>query len=194
MPPQAVTDRMVCDALGRLMDEHFGATWRDMISQDEALKVEPMTQAAINHAGERAVSETEEKVAQAMESATAWRFDGILREFPPIKPIHAWFVWPLHVIDDSGILADVMADGQQRPKGNQRRESKRDKLDAELAEFAMLFDTMAMASDDGAVNADELAERLKTTKKRIYYLVRKSGEFETNGSIIIRKKENDREN
>ena len=188
---KAVTDRMVCDELGRLLDEHFGAVWRDLVPQDEALKIQSMTQAAIGYAGEKMVSETVGRVTREMESATAWRIDGILREFPPIRPIHAWFVWPLHVVDDSGILADVMADGQQKPKGRQQ-ESRRDKLDAELAELAMLFDTMADACD-GAVNVDALADRLKITTKRIYYLARKSGEFETKDKII-RRKEKESEN
>lgn len=39
------------------------------------------------------------------ETATAWRIEPVLREFPEFKCIDLWFNYPLHVVDQSGQLA-----------------------------------------------------------------------------------------
>jgi hypothetical protein len=54
----------------------------------------------------------------------------------------------------------------------------------------MLFDDLSV---QGEVDADRLAERMKMDKKRIYYLAKKCGEFETKEGII-RRKEKESEN
>lgn len=44
-------------------------------------------------------------------SATAWRLESSLREFPNIQPINFWFEFPLHRLDDTGALAGSFAEG-----------------------------------------------------------------------------------
>lgn len=55
------------------------------------------------------------------DAVTAWRIEGTLREFPRFKPLNAWFAYPIHELDDSGVLADIQPESD-RPGG--RKSSK----------------------------------------------------------------------
>ena len=51
------------------------------------------------------------KTAFGSDDATAFRLEASLREFPRIKPRNLWYKYPIHRIDDSGILDDAYAEG-----------------------------------------------------------------------------------
>ena len=68
--------------------------------------------------------------------ATAWRLTETLREFKPSPPIDLLFVWPLHVVDESGTCAnwdvqgaDPYADGR---RSKQRRQAEAQDVRADL--------------------------------------------------------------
>lgn len=44
-------------------------------------------------------------------SATAWRLESSLREFPNITPLNFWFEYPIHKVDTAGTLDGVYAEG-----------------------------------------------------------------------------------
>lgn len=177
---KAVSDRMVCDALGRLMDE-YSTIWRDVTPQDEQLKASVMAELASKTCGEDETAAVVAEIRGKMSTATAWRFDGILREFPPLPSVNAWFLWPLHVVDNSGILADVLVDGQQKTGP-----SKKDRLDSAIAEMSLVFDDL---SAQGEVAVADVMARMNKTQKEIYDLARKSKVFKINKGIIRRKDE-----
>ena len=45
--------------------------------------------------------------AEKVKALTAWRIDGTLREFPKFEPVNLWFDYPVHRLDDVGILKDI---------------------------------------------------------------------------------------
>lgn len=45
-----------------------------------------------------------------VRASSAWRIEGTLREFPKFTPVNLWFRYPIHVIDDTGILGDMSPD------------------------------------------------------------------------------------
>lgn len=51
-----------------------------------------------------------ERAEAAATQKTAWRIEATLREFPKFPPIDVWLDYPLHRVDDTGILADLAAD------------------------------------------------------------------------------------
>lgn len=55
-----------------------------------------------------------ETARKSIQSRTAWRIDGTLREFAKFPPVNLWFDYPVHRVDTTGILKDV-ADGDSRP-------------------------------------------------------------------------------
>nr|MCR5137976.1 AAA family ATPase [Oscillospiraceae bacterium] len=55
-------------------------------------------------------------------SATAWRLESSLREFPNITPVNLWFDYPIHRIDSEGTLENSYAEGS--PMANLSRSRK----------------------------------------------------------------------
>lgn len=183
---KAVADRLVCDRLAAALDAK-SAVWRQVVGQDDALKASTMLEIARQYIGD-AADAIEADARLRMERATAWRFDGILREFPPIKSVNAWFLWPLHVVDDSGILEDVLMDGQTRPKTPaQRQPSKKETREAQIADFALAFDSFAY---NGEIALDELAAKTNIPEKELNRIARASGEFVVKNKTVRRKDAN----
>ena len=47
----------------------------------------------------------------AKRGASAWRLEGSLREFENFTPVNFWFEYPIHRVDDKGILGAMPAQG-----------------------------------------------------------------------------------
>jgi hypothetical protein len=74
---------------------------------------------------------------------TAWRVEGVLREFAPMEPRNVWFEYPIHKADTSGVLRDFAADGEKhgsiykaqkarKENARQKRKTKREELEAAI--------------------------------------------------------------
>lgn len=101
-------------------------------------------------------------------SATAWRLESSLREFPNFKPVNFWFEYPIHRIDDKGILAKNYADGD--PKANLDKSGKRKQTpESRKEEFDAAFDVCNAGED--YCTTDELSNYLgigiRTIQKRV---------------------------
>ena len=53
-----------------------------------------------------------EKVKSKESLRSAWRIEGTLREFPKFAPVNLWFDYPIHKIDDTGLLENADVDGE----------------------------------------------------------------------------------
>lgn len=68
------------------------------------------------------------------ETATAWRIEPVLREFPEPGPIDVWFDYPLHCVDQSGQLATCSPDtGAWTPEEMTARKGEEKNLRMESA-------------------------------------------------------------
>jgi len=57
---------------------------------------------------------------------TAWRVEGSIREFPPLKQTRFFFDYPLHFSDDFELLTDAKAAGERQQ--SEKKRSTRDRL------------------------------------------------------------------
>ena len=114
--------------------------------------------------------------------ATAWRLESSLREFPNIQPISFWFDYPIHRIDDKGVLADMPAQGTTMAArlNNPHCKSPRDAA----AEFRNAYDVLSIC---GEVTISDMAEYMDVIDKTVYSRLRKmGGEFVLEKGIIRR--------
>ena len=90
---------------------------------------------------------------EAARTATAWRIEGTLREFPGFTPRNLWFEYPAHRLDDTGALADLRPDGEpptpaERRRRGRGRASKR--VEEERRERVRIMrDALAACREDG---------------------------------------------
>lgn len=118
-------------------------------------------------------------------TSTAWRLESSLREFPNFKPVNFWFEYPIHRVDDKGILAKNYADGD--PKANLEKSGKRSQTsESRKDEFDAAFDINK--EDDDTCMASELSEYLGISERTVRSRVTEfSDEYETKRGIISRK-------
>lgn len=84
------------------------------------------------------------------ETATAWRVEPVLREFPEFKSIDLWFSYPLHVVDPTGQLAACKPEtGMLSTKEMSDRKQAKDDLRKQSVLDA--FQRMESAYDHGIV-------------------------------------------
>jgi RecA-family ATPase len=119
-------------------------------------------------------------------SSTAWRLESSLREFKNFKPVNFWFEYPIHRIDDKGVLSKHYADGD--PKANLEKSSKRIQTpESRKDEFDTAFNINI--DEDGGCDAEALAEYMDIKERTVRDRVR---EFENDykyskGKIYRRK-------
>lgn len=62
-----------------------------------------------------------------LQSFTAWRVEGTLREFPRFPPVNLWFKYPVHTPDETGVLGDIEPDGDGKPNWKKAMEKRKPK-------------------------------------------------------------------
>lgn len=119
-------------------------------------------------------------------NATAWRLESSLREFPNFKPVNFWFEYPIHRVDDTGVLQKVYADGD--PKGNLEKSGKRKQTpESRKEEFDTAFDINV--EKDGTCLVSVLAEYLGVTDRTIRKRVKEfENDYVNNHGVISTKK------
>ena len=105
---------------------------------------------------------------QQVQAITAWRIEGTLREFPKFPPVNLWFHYPVHQVDEVGILSDIdpedtysgrdFATQKRKKQVEESREKKRNEFEIEFSNLEL---------EGRPVVAQELAEKLKTTSKEL---------------------------
>ena len=129
------------------------------------------------------------KVTRAIEISSGWRIEGTLREFPKVKPTNVWFSYPVHHVDDSGVLDDIQLEDNKPnwQKAKEGRKSKKEKSE----ERKQKIDTAYSALFDGVipVSLSELQEYLDvSTEKTVRNYLIEHGGFDIKNGIVYQKK------
>ncbi|MGP1505155.1 MAG: AAA family ATPase [Eggerthia catenaformis] len=86
---------------------------------------------------------------------TALQINGTLREFPTFEPINVFFRYPIHILDNSGLLYNSKPESDSK-KGRfeKMKESKKKENDQNIELFLNAFEQIAV---DGQTTTNELA-------------------------------------
>ena len=109
----------------------------------------------------------------ATRHLTGWRISFTLREFPPKPPLDAWFVFPLHRVDDTGLLEDC------KPNFGGASEARRLRLEAENVGKIASLDAVCerLIGDAGYVYRDEVERALGWSTSTVNRWLDKSAKF-----------------
>lgn len=96
---------------------------------------------------------------------TGWRMSFTLREFAPKKPVDVWFRFPLHEVDDTGLLEEC------KPSFGGLSEARRLKLDAEgsgkVAQLDAVCARLVAAGGRGFAFRDAVQKELKWSQPTV---------------------------
>lgn len=123
---------------------------------------------------------------KAMESLTAWRIEGTLREFPKFPPVNVWFRYPVHESDAAGVLADI--DPEVQPpswkKNFKKKRTPEDRKKDRRHELEMAFEACGI---DGDVTLESLAQCLGVGEKTTRNRIKEHGGFWIDEGVVGRK-------
>lgn len=127
------------------------------------------------------ISAEEQKIDEKMKGVTAWRIDGVLREFASFATRDVLFYHPLH--DDSAEIAEILKSldpvRERAPweKATEKaKEKKKEKAERSADRLEMAFEVLSQ--DGQPVTFKRLAGYLDCSVKTIKRLLEKSGGFE----------------
>lgn len=161
---------------------------QDMVSQDDECSEKEMLAACRTHL-KSVYEEIIEEVANVREIVkrrTAWRIDGTLREFPKFNPINLWFDYPIHKLDQVGVLKDVEPDSEKPAwqKAIQKRKNPEDKKEERKAAVKTAFDAVNV---DGKVTLSDLAEYMGVSEKTVRNRLKEHGGFWVDDGLVGQK-------
>ena len=118
-------------------------------------------------------------------TSAAWRMESSLREFNNFKPLNFWFEYPIHKVDEKGLLSKHFASGDPRANLDKSGKRKQTKESRKL-EFDNAFDINKL--EDETCEAIILAEYLGISERTVRARVQEfSDEYITEKGIIRRK-------
>jgi RecA-family ATPase len=187
-------DRVICKVYESFFKRYASDYMDEHIGQDDLLSAAQMRKHS-----ENALKPHHDELRQALGQAidivknrTAWRVEGTLREFAKFDPVNIWFGYPVHQLDDTGVLKDIQPEAEQPAwkKAIGKRKDPKQKLKERNEALEVAFSAL----DDGEhpVTVDSLMEYLGVAKRTIWNRIKDHDGFKTekgedNISIIKRK-------
>ncbi len=140
--PEAATqqeERKSTCSIGIKWLERFNKSVVDAMSDEDKFSTSVVLSACRRALPQKTMDLMLAEVAAAKKAAqarTAWRIEGTLREYPKFPPVNVWFNYPIHVVDQTGILSDVEAEadtpswkkGGHKKSAEDGRQKRLDKL------------------------------------------------------------------
>ena len=139
------------------------------LSQDDVLSQSIMIDFCKSKLGHDYYKELDTFVNEARDKATsitAWRIEGTLREFSKFPPVNLYFEYPVHVVDQDGVLQDIDPDDvkPQWQKAKEKRQEQAEKnKNKKVNQFEIEFSNIEIEGRE--VPAEELANKLNVSSK-----------------------------
>lgn len=122
-----------------------------------------------------------------IEQRSAWRVEGTLREFPKFAPVNLWFDYPVHRIDDTGVLEDIKPE-DDRPAWNKTWQKnfkgKKSNADRSKERKDSIYTAFQVCSANGKVMISDLAEYTGKSEKTVRRHLDEHGGFWISGDEV----------
>lgn len=185
-------NQVACKVYQKALQEHNNDYYQQHVSLDDlqsAAQMRTHFEKGVSDVLVRSPYQEElKRVRNAIQMATAWRVEGTLREFAKFKPVNMWFSYPVHSVDETGVLADIQLEDNSHSKAAKARsgwKSKEQKAD----ERKQKLETAYSALFDGTtpVTVKEIQEYLAIDSERtIRNYIKQHEEFDVKKGIIFK--------
>ena len=92
------------------------------------------------------------------------RIEYTLREFKPLEPTDIWNKYPIHYVDDDGILSEYEPPSVDGEKAKMAQKNAEKRQSAEMIEFTNAYEKLAEQVDKGTLEYVSVAEMMKELK------------------------------
>lgn len=117
-----------------------------------------------------------ETAKRIIQTRSAWRVEGTLREFPKFPPVNLWFDYPVHRPDENGALGDIQPEGETPPWQKNLRQKKSDS-DRKKERNDSIETAFEACGIDGDVTLKTLSEYMGVSEKTARRRLKEHGGF-----------------
>lgn len=145
--------------------------WQNDVSQDDMLSQREMVDYCKKRIARGKYGEFDtglNKVRDEVHAITGWRIEGTLREFPRFEPVNLWFDYPVHKVDESGVLRDIEPEDAKplwQKASEKRKKQAQENKKKTVSEFEIVFSNIEF--EGRKVPAQELADKLNVSSKTL---------------------------
>lgn len=163
----------VCEGWLYKYDKLYHASQDDLCSETQMLA---LCREYLENDAYECVIEDVGKVRKEVESRSAWRIEGTLREFPKFAPVNLWFKYPVHSIDNIGVLKDIAVDdGMPTWKKNfAKKKTDAERKNERKNSLETAFEACGI---DDKVTVKSMAEYMGVTEKTVRNRLKEHGGF-----------------
>ena len=163
----------VCEGWLYKYDKLYHASQDDLCSETQMLA---LCREYLENDAYECVIEDVGKARKTVESRSAWRIDGTLREFPKFAPVNLWFKYPVHNIDNIGVLKDIAVDdGMPTWKKNfSKKKTDAERKNERKNSLETAFEACGI---DDKVTVKAMAEYMGVTEKTVRNRLKEHGGF-----------------
>lgn len=163
----------VCEGWLYKYDKLYHASQDDLCSETQMLA---LCREYLENNAYECVIEDVGKVRKEVESRSAWRIEGTLREFPKFAPVNLWFKYPVHNIDNIGVLKDIAVDdGMPTWKKNfAKKKTDAERKNERKNSLETAFEACGI---DDKVTVKAMAEYMGVTEKTVRNRLKEHGGF-----------------
>lgn len=163
----------VCEGWLYKYDKLYHASQDDLCSETKMLA---LCRECLENNAYECVIEDVGKVRKEVESRSAWRIEGTLREFPKFAPVNLWFKYPVHNIDNIGVLKDIAVDdGMPTWKKNfSKKKTDAERKNERKNSLETAFEACGI---DDKVTVKAMAEYMGVSEKTVRRRLKEHGGF-----------------
>lgn len=163
----------VCEGWLYKYDKLYHASQDDLCSETQMLA---LCREYLENDAYECVIEDVGKVRKEVESRSAWRIEGTLREFPKFAPVNLWFKYPVHSIDNIGVLKDIAVDDGM-PTWKKNFAKKKTDAERKTERKNSLETAFEACGSDDKVTVKSMAEYMGVTEKTVRNRLKEHGGF-----------------
>ncbi len=163
----------VCEGWLYKYDKLYHASQDDLCSETQMLA---LCREYLENDAYECVIEDVGKARKTVESRSAWRIEGTLREFPKFAPVNLWFKYPVHNIDNIGVLKDIAVDDGM-PMWKKNFAKKKTDAERKTERKNSLETAFEACGIDDKVTVKAMAEYMGVTEKTVRNRLKEHGGF-----------------
>lgn len=163
----------VCEGWLYKYDKLYHASQDDLCSETQMLA---LCREYLENDAYECVIEDVGKARKTVESRSAWRIEGTLREFPKFAPVNLWFKYPVHDIDNIGVLKDIAVDDGM-PTWKKNFAKKKTDAERKTERKNSLETAFEACGIDDKVTVKAMAEYMGVSEKTVRRRLKEHGGF-----------------
>lgn len=128
------------------------------------------------------------EIREHAKERTAWRLEGTLREFPKFSPVNMWFEYPIHTVDNVGVLKDVQPE-EEKPAWQRAMEKRKDPMQKKKERRSALESAFDACNIDGKVTISDISNYMGVTEKTVRSRLKEHNKFVVENGVVTKKEE-----